>query len=361
MFSMAHVPMAELAESLTQVQLAIIACMHDTKRQRGNMTQQETLIMFLRKISIRYPEHMLCYFAANAALGRVLPFLAGLVQTLTEIDSAIPGYANEILDRIALIKGTGVAQYEAILQILAEVYVTQGIVSAADRDDCGKPQVVHEPGERGQKNPECEAFIAGRWCAVEVKAPKLIEYGRHRATNPWQVTARLPREVTDQFQKTLPRDNPVKDFLVSADSKFAAYEMHRNDALRILVIVWDDFCNEPISALISPVSGLLTQKSFHRDASDNAVTYKHIDGIIVVRHQHQIIRATRCEPLADNVVDAMKYHHNGFPAKTFIAVPGGRAIPDEVLTALNTVPQSKLMGAENQPAEMIMWIGGSET
>jgi hypothetical protein len=58
----------------------------------------------------------------------------------------------------------------------------------------------------------------------------------------------------------------VKDFLVSAEAKFTIFEGHRPNSLRLLFIIWDDFCNEPISALLSPVSGLLTEQSFHRGA-----------------------------------------------------------------------------------------------
>lgn len=320
------------------------------------MTIRDALMLFITKIPIEYPKHMLCYFASNAAQGTVMPFLECLVRTLAEIDSSIPGYAAEMIDRLAQIKGTGEAQYEALLQILAEIYVMQGVVEAAHRNEAGRALVTHEPGLSGQKNPECEALIAGRWCALEVKTPKLIEHGRLRATNPWQVTARLPSKTTKELQKTLPRDNPVKDFLISANAKFLAYEAYRGDAFRILVIIWDDFCNEPITALISPVSGLLTQKSFYRDSLGNAVTYPNIDGVIVVRHQHQIIRSTRGEPLVDNVTDAMRYRHDQFPPKAFIPVPMGRIIPNEVLNALNAVPCQELMGAEYQPGELIMWI-----
>lgn len=321
------------------------------------MKFEDALKLFLDTIPAEYPKHMLCYFAANAARGVVLPFTVGLCRTLAEIDSASPGYAAEMIGRLAGIAGTGEAQYEAVLQILAEVYVTQGIVAAASHGGVA-PQIAHEPGPSGKKNPECEALIAGTWCAIEVKAPKLIEHGRLRSTNPWQVTARVPRETTKDFQLTPPRDNPVKDFLVSAEAKFSVYEGHRANALRLLFIVWDDFCNEPIAALLSPVSGLLTDQSFNRSANDHAITYPHVDGVAVLRHQHQLIRATRCEPLVDGVADALRYRHDGFPPKAFVPVPGGRVVPGEVLDALNLAPLAACMGAEYIPGEIIMWSGG---
>jgi hypothetical protein len=321
------------------------------------MLPNDALTLFLERIPSEYPKHMLCYFAGNAARGVVLPFVNGLCRALAEIDSATPGYANEMMNRLAAIKDKGEAQYEAILQILAEIYVTQGVVEAASHTGVG-PQVAHEPGPSGKKNPECEALIAGHWCAIEVKTPKLIEYGRLRASKPWQLTARMQGEATKALQATLPRDNPVKDFLVSAEAKFAIYESHRPNALRLLVIIWDDFCNEPIAALVNPMSGLLTQNSFHRDANNLAVTYPHVDGVVVIRHHHQLIRATRCEPLVDGVKDALRYRHDGFPPKAFIAVAGGRIVPNAVLDALNLVPLSACMGAEYQPTDFVMWFGG---
>ncbi len=316
----------------------------------------DALKLFLAMIPAECPKHMLCSFAAAAKRGVVLPFTFGLCRTFAEIDSATPGYAAEMLSRLAAIDGTGEAQHEAVLQILAEVYVTQGVVAAASQEDAA-PQIGHEPGPRGKKNPECEAFIAGMWCAIEVKAPKLIAHSRLRSTNPWQVTARVPRAITKDFQLTQPRDNPVKDFLVSAEAKFTVYEAHRSNVLRLLFIIWDDFCNEPITALLSPVSGLLTERSFHRSSSDAAVTYPHIDGIAVIRHQHQLIRATLCEPLFDGVGDALRYHHDGFPPKAFIQVPGGREAPREVLDALNLTPLAEYLGAEYIPGEIVMWSG----
>lgn len=318
------------------------------------MKASEVLNLFKSNIPSENGTHMLSYFAGNAQRGIIRPFLSELVGVIAEIDSAMPGYADEMLGRLAGIKGVGVEKYEALLQNLAEIYVTQGVVEAAERKGISI-QVAHEPGPRGKKNPECEAYIAGHWCALEVKTPKLIEHAHARATNAWQVTSRLPPGTTTELKPTLPRDNPVKDFLVSAEAKFIVYEKHRPGALRLLVVVWDDFCYEPIAALINPASGLLTANSFHRDSNGTAVTYSHVDGIIVIRHQHQLRRATREEPLIDDVHAAMRYRHEAFPPKAFIAVPGGRVVPVAVIKALNAVPLEECAGAEYHPTDLIMW------
>lgn len=320
------------------------------------MTKPELLALFLEKIPAEYPKHMLCYFAANAARGVPLPFTIGLLRAVEVVEAASPGYAVEMFDRIGAVSGKGEQQYESILEILAEIYVTAGLVEKADHQG-DKLLFAHEPGPKGKKNPEFEVCISGHWCAVEVKAPRLIQHGRFRSANSWQIGVRLPKEATASMDATLPRDNPVKDFLVSAEAKFQVYEGHRPNAFRILIIVWDDFCNEPIAALVSPVSGLLTPQSFSRK-DDAPVVYPHVDGVVVVRYQHQIIRATRCEPLIDGAAEPLRYHHDGFPPKAFIEVPSGRKVPPEVLEALNATPLAACFGAEYSPVELIMWTGG---
>lgn len=310
---------------------------------------------FLRTIPTQYPRHMLCFFANNMAQGREFPFATALFEALDKVESLVPGYANEMISRIAAIENTGEDQYESILSILAEIYVTAGLCVRADVDE-GVPQFTHEPALGQQKNPEFEVRVCAQWCAIEVKTPRLIQHGRLRANNPWQVGVRLPSGALPFGDVTLPRDNPIKDFLVSAEEKFAAYENYRPGSIRILAILWDDFSNEPVAALTSPVSGLLTAESFHRDAQGNAIRYPHIDGIIVIRHQHQLMRSTRCEPLIDGLTDAFQYHHDGFPPKMFIRGHGGRAPSPELMLAMNALPIEECRGAEMHPAEVIMWF-----
>ena len=298
---------------------------------------------------------MLCFFSNNLARGIDLPFVSALFAALDKVDFTIPGYANEMLSRISAIENTGEDQYEAILSILAEIYVTAGLCERADIVN-GNPQFTHEPATAQQKTPEFEVRVNDQWCAIEVKTPRLIQHGRLRAKNDWQVGIRLPSGGLPYENVTLPRDNPVKDFLLSAEQKFTAYENYRPGSIRILAILWDDFSNEPIAALTSPESGLLTPGSFHRNAQGNAVRYPHIDGVLVIRHQHQLMRATRCEPLIDGIAHAFQYHHDGFPPKAFIQCHGGRMPSQELMSAINARPIAECVGAELHPAEIIMWV-----
>ena len=320
------------------------------------MTRPELVALFLENIPEESPKHMLCFFAANLAREKDISFTNDLLEVLGAMESVTPGYAIKMLQRIGSIAGVGEGQYEAVLQILAEIYVTSGLAREADYDD-GVIQFRHEPSLGEQKNPEFEVRINSNWLAIEVKTPRLIQHGRLRASHNFQLNARLPREALANEEKTLPRDNPVKDFLVSAEEKFISYEQVRADAYRVLVIIWDDFSNEPISALKASGSGLLTANSFYRDGDGNPVVFSHIDGVLIVRHQHQLIRATRCEPLVDGVASAFAYQHNDFPPKAYIKCPEGKDLPTDLMRALNATPIEDCIGAEYHPSEIVMWVG----
>lgn len=168
--------------------------------------------------------------------------------------------------------------------------------------------------------------------------------------------------MLEKEPKTLPRDNPVKDFLISANAKFAEYSAIRPDALRILTIVWDDYCHEAIAALTSPVSGLLTQNSFFRTSDGDKVPFPYVDGIVVCRYQHWIVRGFGNNlPLLDpgyGPVIFMQYHVPE-PPKAFIQNPEGRKVSEEIVHALNARPVDDCEGAEYRPLEMIFWTDAS--
>ena len=302
--------------------------------------------------------HMLHWFAAHAADNNVRPFVTELAEALATLDRAWPSLAIEFIERLAAVRGIGEVPYEGIIQILSEIYVVEGAIHAADLDPAGNVCFGHEPGIAvGMKNPECEACASGHWFSVEVKTPRLIEYGRQRAAHHLQITARFANSPS-LGPASLPRDNPIKDFLVSAESKFVAYRTRRPVASTILSIVWDDFVQEAVAALCHPNSGLLTERSFLRDALDQAIRFPSIDGVLLIRHQHQIMRATREEPLGDGQ-RPFTYHGPPFPPKALIHNPHGSPIPDAVIGALGATPIERLSHfAEYRSPDLILWVGG---
>lgn len=291
------------------------------------------------------------------AKGKDLPFLDGLITSLQIIEGAAPGYAAMQIKRLAEIPlPIDDKARESLYQILGEIYCTRGAAQKADILG-GKALLTIEPGTGG-KNPEFESCSDSKWYAVEVKTPALIAHRRTRTSQDFQLTTRLPRETFQDKETTLPRDNPVKDFLISADSKFAIYRLQREHAFRILTIVWDDYLHEAVAALISPVSGLLTANSFHRDKDGKPILFPNIDGVVLCRYQHWIVRAFRNDPMDDPVYGPVVFldYHEPEPPKAFIQNPNGRTVPDEVLSFLNARPIAQCKGAEYRPAEMIMWF-----
>lgn len=116
-----------------------------------------------------------------------------------------------------------------------------------------------------------------------------------------------------------PRDNAVKDFLISSDEKFKGFKLKNEHSITVLVIVWDDFIYEGISSLINDFSGLLTENSFYQK-DGVAVKFENIDSIILIRHSHQIVAATRDEFLYDGLQNPLDWEWDGCLPKAYFPV-----------------------------------------
>lgn len=78
----------------------------------------------------------------------------------------------------------------------------------------------------------------------------------------------------------LPQDNKVKDFLEHANEQVTKRSDRGLNRRSLLCITWSHRENEALVYLLG-LSGLLTDRSFHRDALDQPVTYPNIDGVLV--------------------------------------------------------------------------------
>jgi hypothetical protein len=192
-----------------------------------------------------------------------------------------------------------------------------------------------------------------------------LEHARLRSSRPVQAGGRI--FTPEQFQEiaggkeklTLPRDNPVKDFLISADEKFAAFDVEDPDFYGLLAIVWDDFIFEPITALLHPNSGLLTESSFARDVDGEPLKFPHVDAVLLVSHLQWLKRALGEGP--PKVPFAMTGHafRWNFDAGRPVAVvgnPHARGLPEWVAELLDVRPLEEIPGAEYQPSDFVRWI-----
>ncbi len=295
--------------------------------------------------------------------GRGQPLAASIVNALVTCDAAMPGYAQKSLATMGAIGGKEkfVPHYEQLLQYLAELHIALQVVSFDWR---APVQFLSEPTAEGsKKNPELTVTCGDLVLGIEVKAPALLTHIGQRETNSTQIPARgFTPEMLGQLKGadeklTLPRDNPVKDFLISANEKFESFKKDDPSFVGILVIVWDDHVYEPISSLLHPTSGLLTAQSFHRDEAGNAVKFPNVDGIFVVRHLHQLMRSTKELPLGDGRVDPLAYGDEGsFPFKVFIQNPDAAVVPEAIQRCLQGLPPTKEMGAEYIPSDLVWWF-----
>jgi hypothetical protein len=168
--------------------------------------------------------------------------------------------------------------------------------------------------------------------------------------------------VLDSFRETeditLPKDNPIKDFLISSNEKFKEFKKNRKNFYGILIIVWDDHIYEPISSLVHKESGLLTKNSFAKENGE-PLKFPNIDAVIIIRHLHQFKLSAGDQELIDGKVDMMDYGEKGeFPFKVIIPVPGGQILPNKITEAFQAIDfrEASGLGAEYRPQEYILWL-----
>jgi hypothetical protein len=327
------------------------------------VTRADVCMLFV-KSDIMQQWHWFAYhFGTLNAPGWEHPLAASIINGLVICDRAMPGYAQTFITRLASIGGREkhLPDYEQLLQQLAELHVVLQVISF---DWPGGAEFAAEPtAEASRKNPEITVRHEGFVYGIEVKAPALQTHIKARNANSTQVPARLfTPEMLATLERpdeamTLPRDNPVKDFLRSADAKFAAFKSEVGNFIGILVIVWDDHIYEPISSLLHESSGLLTPNSFDKDATGAPVPYTNVDGVLVLRHLHQLVRAAGDQPLIDGCAHALDYGTGEeFPFKVFMQNPKAREVPEIIRRCLQGLPPCPEMGAEYTPKDLVWWI-----
>lgn len=273
-------------------------------------------------------------------------------------DAAMPGFAAEQLARLEGMGGRekDLGQYWQIVSWYAELLVTAHL--AEHRWPTPATFQMEPTAGDSKMNPELvvELDRVGT-LGVEVKAPNLGTHRELRRSNDWQLNARVPVAL-DALEGgvTLPRDNPMKDFLVGADKKFAGFKAADPNFASVLVVVWDDFVNEPLTALSALGSGLFTPNSFHQ-VEGKPVQYPNVDAVLLIRHQHQIVEGLAGRPLVDDRTHLLDYGNPGdFPPHALVTNPAGKPLPVEFMNALHAVPVEALSAAaEYNPGEVVIW------
>ena len=325
------------------------------------MTKEELIERALQsKIFTEW--HWFRYHFNVYKMGFEHPFAGSIVDACLKVEEKIPGYANRFIDDLASCSGKEkhLPHYEQMLQKLAELYVIKKSVEF----EWEEGTVFHLEPTIGdsKKNPEISVETPRFIIGIEVKSPSLTDHINKRAANPFQLSGRNDQilKVAKQMhgdEITLPRDNPVKDFLKSANEKFASFKtLSEKPFFSSLFIVWDDYIYEPVTALTASYSGLLTENSFYKDKEGKAVKFPHVDIIVLLRHLGNIISATSDVPLIE-VAHALDYTKRDiFPPKVFVPVNNEDRIPLDFVDAFELLPLEEMIGAEYHPSDGIWWI-----
>ena len=312
------------------------------------------------------------HFSSNQCDGKH-PFANSMLDACIVVENAIPGFSESFAHSMASICGRekDLADYQQLLQLCSELLVIHQLVS----HDWGFPcTFVHEPvARKGGKNPELRIQSEYFNLFVEVKCPSLMDHQEKRRSRlvqtPYRTTqVESHRELAaDPNNLTLPRDNPVKDFLVSANDKFADFAQEPNFS-SVLVINWDDHVFEPISVLCNGESGLLTKNSFYRDDSGNPIVFDNIHAVVVLRQQTQLVRAAGDQPLIDPLAHAFDYGTmQHMPFKAWIPVSGAPQLSEDIRFGFQADLRTDLAEhwGEYRPTDVVLWYphssGGHST
>ena len=188
--------------------------------------------------------------------GRTHPLSRSIADSCEICEQHMPRYVEEFANRLSSYKDREkyLPHFEQIIQLLSELFVISHLASLSLEGF----RYIHEPKVEGSnKNPELGMYSDTRKLFVEVKCGKYIEHHNNRSDATIQLPSRMEgiREVGESLLNSgetlvLPRDNPIKDFLISANDKFDSFKKCNADSICVLVIVWNDFIFEPISVIL---------------------------------------------------------------------------------------------------------------
>lgn len=284
-----------------------------------------------------------------------------VIDAAADCEKRIPGLGSQFIEDIACICGKERhdPQYEQLLQKMSEILVLRQLLSLKWPEGT---TFQHEPSMSATgKRPELRVLTPERSFLFEVKTPSLLEHIQARNSNKLQAPGRALDK--NQLQKlagdglTLPRDNAIKDFLLDADRKFGEFKAQHTDT-SVLIIVWDDFIYEPITALTHEKCGLLTLNSYLRDSSGAAHLFSNIDAVVLVRHLTYLYRATRDEPLQERA-HALDFGDDRALPNVIIPIADPALIPDIIRSGLRAVPLDSPMiqrAADYRPKDIVFWI-----
>lgn len=290
------------------------------------------------------------------------PLARSILDACADCELRIEGLGFQFIDEIARIQGKEkhTPHYDQLMQKLAELFVLRQLLGL---DWPQGTTFDHEPAIAAKgKRPELRVVTPEQTYLFEVKTPSLLKHTEARNRNSVQAPGRtLPQNLLEKLAEggglTLPRDNPVKDFLIDADKKFGQFKAV-SACTSVLVIVWDDFVYEPITVLTHQKCGLLTPNSYFKDATGTVVQFPNTDAIIVIRHLNYIQNAAADKPLRDRS-HALDFGTARDLPNVFIPIAAQLELPVLILNGLRARPLDDPAcrhAADYRAQDMVLWF-----
>lgn len=288
-------------------------------------------------------------------------FAQEFIELICVLEDLCRGAGFAMVKKISSLRGTDKATYEQIVQALCELIIGKRFIEAFPSDEGFK---LHcEPTDKGKVNPEF--MLEGpKWrVLVEVKCPSLYEYETKNRMKAQQVVARLPglKDVIFELsglEPALPLDNKLKDFLISAETKFSSFGEVSVPTYGLLVVCWTERMFEAVSPLSNEICGLLTSASFHRK-DEEAVQFAHVSGVITTQHQSFLKRALAGDRLGHlaSDLDYGSYWKPNTPANPVFSPNefAKRPLPQEIIDALEAVMVGEHLDPIASPMDFVMW------
>lgn len=322
------------------------------------MKRQE-IINTILKSEILTEWHWFNYHFNFYNMGMEHGFAKSIVDALYYIGQKIEGAEVDLLSKLSAIHGVekNFQHYEQLMQVLAEILI---IHKAVRFKWVNLEKFEYEPtiGDSG-KNPEINIHADKKIIGIEVKSPNLLEHQKNKNNNPFQLTSRNPLvNSLAKNETTYPRDNPLKDFLISADNKFAPFKKVYDNYISVLYIVWDDYINEPISSILSEPHGIFMSESFAKDKDGNILKFENVDYVMISRHRFQFQQTAGEIPFPYEISHPLDYGKKDiFPFKVIIKNPHTSVdVPKDMIDCYQVFEPCMEMGAEYHPGDFITWM-----
>lgn len=307
------------------------------------------------------------WFQFHFAFRHPRPFARSIISAAADLEQLLTGLGQQLLNDLVSIGGREKHRpdYDTLIQKLAEMLVLRQLLRLPWPEGT---TFTHEPAGTPQgKRPELLVKTSGMSYVFEVKAPSLLAHQHARGTNSLQLPGRMfPLEMVGRLTETMgdgsttfARDNPVKDFLLSAEEKFRPFKA-KGPCRSYLVIVWDDHIYEPITSLVHERCGLLTPNSFAHDKEGQPLAFPSIDAVIIIRHLLYFNLAAAEHDLRERA-HAFDFGGPHSLPNVFVTMPGsqiGPAFIPDGLRALEWDRPPLQHFADYRPQELIMWLGG---